>query len=96
MITTVDGLPVDFAVASADIDDREVLPLLSERGRYPIILGDKGYISEQLQRELLETQATLLLPTLRRNQKRQYPESFRRLQVRWRRRIETTIGQLTG
>ena len=95
MIATVDGLPVDFGIAAADIDDREVLPLLSERGRYPIILGDKGYISEQLQRELLETEETLLLSTLRRNQKRQYPESFRRLQVRLRRRIETTLSQLT-
>ena len=94
VITTVDGLPVDFAITSADIDDREVLRLLTERGRYPIILGDKGYISEQLQRELLETADTLLLPTLRRNQKRQYPEAFRRLQVRLRRRIETTISQL--
>ena len=98
VITTVDGLPVDFAIASADIDDREVLPLLvSERGnRYPMILGDKGYISEQLQRELLETENTLVLPTLRRNPKRQSPEAFRRLQVRLRRRIETTLSQLTG
>jgi hypothetical protein len=75
---TVDGLPVDFAIAPADTDDREVLALLSERGRYPIILGDKGdHISEQLQRELLETEDTLLLPTLRRNQKRQYDETQR-------------------
>ena len=96
LLTTVDGLPVDFAIASANIDDREVLPLLCERGnRYPIMLGDKGYISEQLQRELLETEDTLLFPTLRRNQKREYPEAFRRLQVRLRRRIETTINQLT-
>ena len=96
LITTLDGLPVDFAIASADTDDREVLALLSERGRYPMILGDKGYISQQLQRELLETEDMLLLPTLRRNQKRQYPQAFRRLQVRLRRRIETTLSQLTG
>lgn len=41
LITTGTGVPVDFAIASADIDDREVLPLLCERGRYPILLGDK-------------------------------------------------------
>ena len=29
LITTVDSVPVDFAIASADIDDREVLPVLS-------------------------------------------------------------------
>ena len=38
-------------------------PLLAERGEYPIVLGDKGYISQQLQAELIETQATVLLPT---------------------------------
>ena len=95
LITTGTGVPVDFAIASADIDDREVLPLLSERRRYPILLGDKGYISGSLQEELLETENTCLLPTLRSNQKHQYPETFRKLQVRVRRRIETTIGQLT-
>jgi len=95
LITTGTGVPVDFAVASADIEDREVLPLLSERGQYPVLLGDKGYISGSLQEELLETENTCLLPTLRRNQKQQYPETFRKRQVRVRRRIETTIGQLT-
>lgn len=95
LITTVDGLPVDFAIASADIDDREVLPLLCERGQYPILLGDKGYISDPLQQALLETENTCLLPTLRSNQKRQYPVSFRKLHGRLRRRIETTINQLT-
>lgn len=87
-------MPVDFAITSADIDDREVVPLLSESGQYPILLGDKGYVSESLQDELLETENTCLLATLRRNQKQQYPVDFRKLQVRVRRRIETTIGQL--
>lgn len=95
LITTGTGVPVDFAIAAADIDDREVLRLLSERRAYPILLGDKGYISQSLQDELLETENTCLLPTLRSNQKQQYPETFRKLQVRVRRRIETTIGQLT-
>ena len=95
LITTGTGVPVDFAIAPADRDDREVLPLLCERRTYPIILGDTGYISGALQDELLETENTCLLPTLRSNQKQQYSETFRKLQVRVRRRIETTIGQLT-
>ena len=95
LIMTANGVPMDFGITSADRDDRDVLPLLAERGEYPIVLGDKGYISQQLQAELMETEATVLLPTLRRNQKQQYPERFRKLQVRMRRRIETTIGQLT-
>lgn len=95
LITTGIGVPVDFAIASADIDDREVIPLLCERGGYRVVLGDKGYISGPLQDELLKTENTCLLPTLRSNQKQQYPEDFRKLQVGVRRRIETTIGQLT-
>ena len=55
-----------------------------------MILGDKGYVSKQLHRELLETENTCLL-----DQKQQYPEDFRKLQVRLRRRIETTLNQLT-
>ena len=95
LITTAAGVPVDFAIASADIDDREVLRVLVQGGRYPRVLGDKGYVSHALERELLDTENTCLLPTRRRNQKSQYPESFRKLQVRLRRRIETTINQLT-
>ena len=95
LITTASGVPVDFGITSADRDDRDILPALAERGEYPMILGDKGYISKHLQAELMATEDTVLLPTLRRNQKRQYPQRFRKLQVRMRRRIETTIGQLT-
>ena len=95
LITTRQGVPVDFAIASADIDDRDVLRVLSQGGRYPILLGDKGYVSEQLHRELLATENTCLFATRRSNQKQQYPADFRKLQVRLRRRIETTLNQLT-
>ena len=95
LITTVAGVPVDFAIASADIDDREVLSVLVQKGRYPMLLGDKGYVSQSLEQELLETENTCVFPTRRRNQKSQYPEAFGKLQVRLRRRIETTLNQLT-
>ena len=95
LITTGAGVPVDFAIASADIDDREVLPVLVEGGRYPILLGDKGYVSHALEQELRDTENMCLLPTLRSNQKSQYPEAFRKLHGRMRRRIETTLNQLT-
>ena len=95
LITTGIGVPVDFCMTAANTDDREVLRHLAEQGEYPILLGDKGYISEDLQTELMETEGSVLLPTLKRNQKQQYPDEFRKLQVRIRRRIETTIGQLT-
>ena len=95
LITTDAGVPIDFAIASADIDDREVLRVLSQSGRYPIVLGDKGYVSHALHQELRDAENMCLLPTLRSNQKPQYPEAFRKLHGRIRRRIETTLNQLT-
>ena len=53
LITTGDGVPVDFAIAAANIDDREVLRVLSENRGYPIILGDKGYHILQRQNSVL-------------------------------------------
>ena len=95
LITTDDGVPIDFAIASGHIDDREVLRVLSQGGQYPILLGDKGYVSHALQQELRDTENICLLPALRSNQKPQYPEAFRKLHARLRRRIETTLNQLT-
>lgn len=95
IITTSYGLSVDFVIAPADTDDREVLPLFCERGTYPIILGDRGYISEELELDLLETYNVCLLPTRRKNQTKQYPSDFCRLHSKMRRRVETTISQLT-
>lgn len=95
VIITSYGLPVDYAIATAETDDREVLPFFCERGTYPIIIGDKGYVSEKLERELLETKNVCLLPTRRNNQEKQYPPEFRKQHQKIRRRIETTISQLT-
>ena len=95
LITTVYGLPVDFAIATADTDDREVVPLFCQRGRYPILLGDKGYVSETLQTDLLQHYNVCLLAKRRKNQKTQYPVVFAKLHTKLRRRIETTLSQLS-
>ena len=94
LMTTCYGLPVDFAIANADINDREVLPLLCERGRYPVVLADKGYVCEDLKIDVLATYNVRLYATYRRNQKTQYSRAFQRWHRRRRLRIETTLSQL--
>ena len=71
MITIAYGLPVDFAIATADTDDREVLSLFCERGTYHIIIGDKGYISEEVKADLRMLDNVCLLHTRRKNQRAQ-------------------------
>ena len=61
----------------------------------PVIIGDKGYISEELEKQLLRLYNVCLLPTRRSNQKKQYPKSFRKLHQQIRRRVETTISQFS-
>ena len=85
LLTTHQGVPVDVAIAGANIDDREVLRVMAENRRYPILLGDKGYVSEALHKELLATENICLLPTHRRNQKHQYPKDFRKQHGKMRR-----------
>ena len=68
--------------------------ILCERGTYPVILGDKGYISEKLETDLLRTDDVCLLPTRCPNQKAQYPPKFRPQHAKLRRWIGTTISQL--
>ena len=94
LMMTCYGLPVDFAIANADIGDREVLPLLCERGRYPVVIADKGYISEDLKMDVFENYNLRLYATYRRNQKTQYSRSFQQWHRRTRLRIETTLSQL--
>ena len=59
LLTTASGVPVDFCMTAADRDDRDVLPHRAERGEYPMLLGDKGYISQHLQAELIATEGTV-------------------------------------
>ena len=96
LITTDYGVPVDFAIAPANVDDSAVLEAFCPRRWYPILIGDKGYVSEALAARLFERYRTRLFAVRRRNQKRQYCKSLHRWLVRVRRRIETTIGQLTS
>ena len=69
LVTTVAGLPVTFALASPKTDEREVLRDLFEvepdllAGRPgQVILADKGYRSEELERFLAEHDVTLVRP----------------------------------
>ncbi|MDE0635098.1 MAG: hypothetical protein OXI43_04485 [Candidatus Poribacteria bacterium] len=82
IITTSYGIPVDFAIATANTDDRVVLPLFCERGTYLVILGDKGYICEELAADLLQTYNVCLLPTRRKIKKRNIRNHFRNCTVK--------------
>ncbi len=94
LLISYEGVPLAFAVANADIDEREVLWVMSGQGDYHLIIGDKGYVSAPLSEMLLELDGIHLLAVKRENQKQQYTPQLKRNINRVRKRIETTINQL--
>ena len=94
LLISYEGIPLGYAIANADIDDRDVLWVMSATGDYRLIIGDKGYVSEPLNDALLEIDGVTLLAVRRENQKRQYTPQLKRCISRVRKRVETTINQL--
>lgn len=58
------------------------------------ILGDKGYVGENLYHEMKE-QGICLISLKRSNSKSDWPKSVRQLIFRLRRRVETVFSQLS-
>jgi hypothetical protein len=72
LVTTTAGLPITWALADPKLDERQVLmavldhdPTLTDQRPGLIIIGDKGYVSAELDRFLAERGVRLLRPSHR-------------------------------
>jgi len=61
----------------------------------PLLLGDKGYLGDDFQQELLQSRAINLQTSLRKNMKETRSKAFVSSMMSKRRKVETVIGQLT-
>lgn len=93
-LTTIDGYITNIAITGANIDDRKALYDILPSKKATII-GDKGYISEEITNDLKETKNITLLPIKRSNSKTQYPRELKKWIGKNRKRIETIFSQLT-
>ena len=83
---------INFTIAAANIDERDVLPeLIQERSGF--VIADKGLIRPELT-ELLAKQNLNLQTPLRNNMQDSRPKEYVNTIMNVRRRIETVIGQL--
>jgi len=94
LVLTLGGVILDFELTSANADERDVAAdlLPSQPGR--TFLADKGYVQDELAQELLES-GVRLIALRRANQRKQLPETLKRLNERFRQIIETVNGQLS-
>jgi len=93
LLMTPQGVTKCISIASAQIDERDVLPEVVE-GLTGDIIADKGLIRPEL-KESLEKQGLFLHTPLRKNMKDTRPKALVHQMMNVRRRIETVIGQLT-
>ena len=93
-LITLEGFITDFEITPASVDDRIGLRDLTDEKSNITILGDKGYVGEELFEDMQK--AHICLMALKRsNSKEQYPTNVRRLIFRLRRRVETVFSQLS-
>ncbi|WP_102401093.1 IS982 family transposase [Haloimpatiens massiliensis] len=94
-LISIDGYITDFTVTSANIDDREGLWELTNKTFSLTIIGDKGYIGNNLSLELKKERDINLISMKRSNSKIQLHKSVRRLIFKKRMLTETVNSQLS-
>lgn len=93
-LVTLEGFVTNVVLTAANVDDREVMWELAPHTHKTVILGDKGYIGDNLANSLAEEENITLLALKRNNSKNPYPKDLRNWISKHRRRIETTFSQL--
>ncbi|MDE6253342.1 MAG: IS982 family transposase [Lachnospiraceae bacterium] len=93
-LITLEGYITTFEITPASTDDREGLRDIVENRSGLVILGDKGYVGENLSREMKE-QGICLMALKLSNSKTDWSKSVRQLIFKQRRRIETVFSQLS-
>ena len=92
LLITLDGSIAGFTFSAAHESEREaVWELMGDRKG--LLLGDKGYLGADFQRELKSRGVELVTP-VRSNMSDSINKPWRNTLNRLRRRVETTIGQL--
>jgi len=91
-VCTIDGVFTDFDLSQASIHDIHYLKDIKQLYQNCTILGDKGYLSLNYQRDLFSSNQIRLEVPMRKNQHDYKPQPF--IFRKSRKRIETLFSQL--
>ncbi len=91
-VCTLEGVITDFDLSKANMADIHYLNDIQDQYHDCTLLGDKGYLNNELQIELFEKNRLFLTTPMRANQKQfiKQPAVYRKV----RKRIETIFSQL--
>ena len=93
-LVTTNGFITNFILTAANIDDRDAVFDLIETNNSIKIIGDKGYINNDLKISLAKEKEILLFSLKRKNSKFKFEKQFRNALSKTRRRVETSFSQL--
>lgn len=91
-VCIIDGVFTDFDLTGASTHDIHYLKDIKNLYQNCTVLGDKGYLSIDYQRDLFSSKQIKLEVPMRRNQKNYKPQAY--IFRRSRKRIETLFSQL--
>lgn len=91
-VCTIQGVFRSFDLSKASVHDIHYLNDVKNQFKEVTIIGDKGYLSKQIQVDLFNYQNIKLEVPLRRNQKEYQPQPY--ILRKSRKRIETLFSQL--
>lgn len=95
LVCNLDGVPIDFLLTPANVDDRAAALQIAEHCRAVRLLGDKGYVGRAFYDEMLRMGISFY-PLYRKNMKNPpYHKAFFPCFRRYRKRIETAFSSLS-
>ncbi len=95
MLITQHGIPIKFELTDSLVDDRDMLKELLDDCGFVTVIGDKGYISEKIAKNMHDDQKILLIVPKRSNQKKTISEAARMIYKKCRKMVETVFNQFT-
>lgn len=95
LMTTLDQMIDTWLLAPGSYEDRKPMIALLEHRQGIGLIGDKGYVSQELADRLWDEGQHLLLALKRDNQKEPWPDGIQRILGYLRHRVETTFSVLS-
>lgn len=97
VVTTADGIPVDYLITAGSIHDNTALQSMQlHLPEGSEIYADSAYINYELEDLYAECDQIHLLVESKSNSKRADSAALRFLKKHWRKRIETTFSEITA
>lgn len=94
MLTTLEGIPVMYDLVSANTDERQAAESVLPYVQNATIIGDKGFLGDEWQAQILQQTGNRLVTPKRRNQFVKLPSGVQKLVNRVRERIEGVFHEL--